>query len=103
MKINDVDRLSLVFQKVMPEKQLPTRTPRDGSKAFRSREHQMDKERKDKPSIGKSPGKLTAAQKAQIRMDQESKKARALAAILAAHPKLTREEALEAMRLAGFL
>ena len=103
MKINDEDRRSLVFQKVMREKQLPTLTPRDGSKAFRSREHQMDKERKDKQLKEKSLGKLTEDQKAQIRRDQEAKNARVLASVLKQHSLLTKEEALEALREAGGL
>ena len=45
---------------------------------------------------------LTASQKAQIKADQEAKETRVLADILAAHPTLTKEKALEYLKEAGF-
>jgi hypothetical protein len=47
--------------------------------------------------------KLTEAEKAEIRQQQQEKDARLLAAILENHPGLTKEEALEMLQETGFL
>jgi len=47
--------------------------------------------------------KMTAEQKDSIRQAEDAKEARLLAAILEAHPKLSKDEALEALKEAGAL